>query len=349
MPRATRLRLVVLAVVAAAVAIALSQADPRRALALFAEVGLSGLLLALLPSVVSVSCEVASWQHALRGVGQRAAFFRLFAIRVASESLALCLPGGVVFAESMKLPLFAQHMGLGAAQAMVAMALRKYVVLAAQAAYLLAAAVLLSWHASADISRFSVWVAGAGCALGALALTSRSFLRAGTSARRFASFIDRCTLPKLRRSLRPRLERLAASDRAFSRFFSDRRRELTSVTLAFVSWGAEALETLVLLRLLSCEVSFLEVAAMEAMLSLLRSVVVFVPAGIGVQDAGYAFFLRALGVADATEVAIAFAFLKRSKELLWVLAGFALLAPSRRANAATAEGVPWAELESKVS
>jgi uncharacterized membrane protein YbhN (UPF0104 family) len=67
--------------------------------------------------------------------------------------------------------------------------------------------------------------------------------------------------------------------------------------------------------------------------SLLRSLVFVVPAGLGVQDAGYAVLLRALGVPDSVEVAAAFSLLKRGRELLWVGLGIALFtrfAPSER-------------------
>jgi hypothetical protein len=50
-----------------------------------------------------------------------------------------------------------------------------------------------------------------------------------------------------------------------------------------------------------------------------------VPAGIGIQDLGYALFLRALAVPNASEVAAAFTLLKRGKELLLVTLGLCLL------------------------
>ena len=322
--------------VSAAVVLAVSRADHRRALSLFAEVGGGALCLALLPQLVAVLLEIASWRRALSAVGYRAAFSRLFVIRVASESLSLCLPGGPVFAESMKLPLFAQHAGLGTPQALVAMTLRKYVVLAAQACYLLTAAALLASVRNPEVSRFAALIAVAGGILAVVAAVSRGALGGGKSVRTIARSLERVPLAKLRYALAQNLELLCQSDRDLAAFFRKRRSELSAIALSFASWSAEALETFVFLRLLSCHVGFAEVAAMEATLSLLRSLVVFLPAGIGVQDVGYAFFLRALGVSDAGEVALAFALLKRSKELVWLLGGLALLAPPRRATGSAA-------------
>ncbi len=71
---------------------------------------------------------------------------------------------------------------------------------------------------------------------------------------------------------------------------------------------------------------------------LLRSAAVPVPAGIGVQDLGYLLFLKALGVPDWKTAGTAFVVLKRGKDLVWVLAGFALLALGRWRRGQQAKG-----------
>jgi uncharacterized membrane protein YbhN (UPF0104 family) len=71
-----------------------------------------------------------------------------------------------------------------------------------------------------------------------------------------------------------------------------------------------------------------------------------VPAGLGVQDAGYVLCLRALAVPEATTVGAAFVVLKRGKDLFWILLGFLLLGVGRRRDeagpAAIAAGEPAA-------
>ena len=59
-------------------------------------------------------------------------------------------------------------------------------------------------------------------------------------------------------------------------------------------------------------------------MGLLRSVAFFTPAGLGVQDLGYA---TALG--GAPDAVLAFTLLKRCKELFWVAVGYGLLALRR--------------------
>ena len=89
------------------------------------------------------------------------------------------------------------------------------------------------------------------------------------------------------------------------------------------AWLVRALETLLFLRLLGVQLPLASAMVMETALILLRSLAVPVPAGLGVQDVGYVLSLRALGVADATTVGTAFVVLKRGKDVVWILAGFA--------------------------
>ena len=64
---------------------------------------------------------------------------------------------------------------------------------------------------------------------------------------------------------------------------------------ATAGWFAEAGETWVLLRLLGVDLSFAAVLAFEPVVSFARSAAFFIPAGLGVQDAGYMAFLRQAG------------------------------------------------------
>jgi uncharacterized membrane protein YbhN (UPF0104 family) len=94
-------------------------------------------------------------------------------------------------------------------------------------------------------------------------------------------------------------------------------------------WFAEAGETWVLLRLLGVDLSFPAVLAFEPVVSFARSAAFFIPAGLGVQDAGYMAFLRQAGISDAVNRAAAFVLLKRFKEVFWIAIGWILLLATR--------------------
>jgi hypothetical protein len=100
----------------------------------------------------------------------------------------------------------------------------------------------------------------------------------------------------------------------------------------YLCWLVEALESYLLLRLVGAEISPAQLIALEASITLIRSLAVFVPAGIGFQDAGYLAFLSAFAIPEATQVGTAFLILKRAKEIVWIAVGYAVLAaqaPSR--------------------
>ena len=95
-------------------------------------------------------------------------------------------------------------------------------------------------------------------------------------------------------------------------------------------WFLRAVETWLFLRLVGVDVPLPAAMVIETALILVRAMAVPVPAGLGVQDAGYVLCLKALGVPDATTVGAAFVLLKRGKDLFWILLGFLLLGVGRR-------------------
>jgi uncharacterized membrane protein YbhN (UPF0104 family) len=132
----------------------------------------------------------------------------------------------------------------------------------------------------------------------------------------------------------PRFQR---TDEDLASFFQgDRTGLLPSVLLYELGWFARSLETWLFLRLVGVDVPVTAAMVIETALILVRAMAVPVPAGLGVQDAGYVLCLRALAVPDATTVGAAFVLLKRGKDLFWILLGFVLLGVGRRPGEATA-------------
>jgi glycosyltransferase 2 family protein len=102
------------------------------------------------------------------------------------------------------------------------------------------------------------------------------------------------------------------------------------------AWFFEALDTAVVVRLVGGPPSLAFAFASEVGISMVRSMGNIAPAGLGVQDAGYATLLPAMGMTP--DVAAAFVLVKRGKELVWIALGYALLAVVRRAESPRASG-----------
>lgn len=304
----------------------------ERVVAALARLGVLGVGVALLPQAAGIALDTLGWRTTFATLGARAQFRPLLWTRLATEALALVIPGGAVVAEPLKVPLLGRHAKLESSAAIAGIVARKYLVLAAQSGWLAVATVLaltVSWRAHAggeSLLRIVVAVALASLSLGVTALGLRLLLSRGTLAIRVKGWLSRVPSAALQEKLLRSDAVFRQTDGKLARFFAERKAREAGLTLLFgCAWATEALETYLFLRLLGVELDFGVVAMMEVALTLLRNLTFLIPAGIGVQDLGYALFLRAFGVSEATELAAAFTLLKRGKELLLVALGLGLL------------------------
>jgi hypothetical protein len=104
-----------------------------------------------------------------------------------------------------------------------------------------------------------------------------------------------------------------------------RSQTLRAIAWFLIGFFCMGLDNFLILTLLSSGISLEEAISMEALLALVRIGFFFLPSGLGAQEAGYYFALRAFGVADPETLAAAFMLAKRAKELLWIGVGYLLL------------------------
>lgn len=289
------------------------------------------LVVILLPQLMALAIESAAWRWAFLAIGVRLRWLSLLRIRIATEAVAISLPCGVVCAESLKPLLLGRLCDLPVSESISGMAARKYLLMASQSAYIGLFAIL-GWPALAGVSRSVAGVSGlpwftlaAACLVGLLAFALGQLFRRSRLACALLGLLGR--LPRLGPGLLRRAQSFTEVDDCVRRYFNSGARSATApATLFFVAWCVESVETYLILRVLGVELDFVSVAAIEVTLSFLRNVVFVVPAGLGVQEAGYAAFLLALGVPHGLSVGAAMALLKRSKDLFWISSGWLLLA-----------------------
>jgi putative membrane protein len=87
-----------------------------------------------------------------------------------------------------------------------------------------------------------------------------------------------------------------------------------SASLHLLAWIAAGLLTFLAFRLVGARIDLIDALALEALLCALRSIAVFVPAAIGVQEAGYAVLAPLFGV--PAELGLAVSLLKRAREIV---------------------------------
>jgi uncharacterized protein (TIRG00374 family) len=286
--------------------------------------------LIFLPQILSLASETRGWQLLFEPLGKVPRYERLLSVRLASEAIGRTLPGGGILTESVKPLLLSRHCDVPVHDGVASVAARKVSVMLSHAVVVLAAVVLGASTLGEATSALRLPVPLAGVlALAAVFLVGTATaavigFRFGRVAERIHAMLRR--LPVVGRRLSSRSEGFCRTDDSCARALAmEPAHALGAGKWFLVGWALEVVETYVLLRLLGVDLGFEEILAVEVVVALARHLFVFLPAGIGVQDAGYVLLLGALGVPDVLAVGAAFVVLKRAKELFWSLVGFGLL------------------------
>ena len=321
-------RLLVLLVSVALFVRVLWMADLRNVGRLLAEVGPLALL-AVVPYGVAVTLDTAGWAAVLRGLEARVATWRLLGLRLSTEAVHLSFPGGPLIAEGLKVWLLQRRFGVGIAEGSASLAVKKSLQIGSQGVYLLTAAAF-SGASLVDPSLLRPILVGLGIFTIAISAGMVAVLLSGRVAERLWRLLRRVPLARVQRWTLAREVAFVDTDQHVRTVLQSHAAGLVVAFLWILGgWFAEAGESWLLLRLLGVELSFPAVLAFEPVVSFARSAAFFIPAGLGVQDAGYMALLRAAGIPDATNRAAAFVLLKRFKELFWIAVGWLLLLATR--------------------
>jgi uncharacterized protein (TIRG00374 family) len=321
-------RVLVLLVSAGIFVRVLWMADLRNVAHLLAEVGPLALL-AVVPYGVAVTLDTAGWAAILRGLEARVATWRLLRLRLSTEAVHLSFPGGPILAEGLKVWFLSRRFGVGAAEGSASLAVKKALQLGTQGAYLFTAAVVAGAALpEGSVLRKVLFGLGALSTLTSVVLVA--VLLSGRVAERLWRLLRRVPVARVQRWTIAREVAFMETDQHVRVVLQSHARGLVVAFLWILAgWFAEAGETWVLLRLLGVDLSFPAVLAFEPVVSFARSAAFFIPAGLGVQDAGYMAFLRQAGISDAVNRAAAFVLLKRFKEVFWIAIGWILLLATR--------------------
>lgn len=289
------------------------------------------IVLAALPYLFAISVDTLGWQVLLRSLRRHVSFRHLLHLRFATEAVLLSLPMGPVAAESLKAYLLEKRCGVPATEGVSSIAAKKNLLMLSLAAFLVTS-VFFGYPYLADASYFILGTQGLPWLIlgGASALVFASLLMSvllvhGAMAERIHRGLVAIPVRAVRDWLLRREERFREVDSHFAPIARDRGRLVHVGVLFYFGFLIEAIESYLILKLIGADISFIQVLAFDASVSLIRSAAVFVPAGLGFQDMGYLAFFHAFGVPDASNVGAAFVLVKRAKEVFWILFGYAML------------------------
>jgi hypothetical protein len=291
--------------------------------------------LALLPFVVSMTLDATGILMLLRTLGRSVPLARLVPIRMATEALHQTAPAGFVVADSAMAKLLDTRCATPMAEGGVLAVARKWLVMRAHAGYIalgafVGAGLLVRVSERNLGGSWLPWAVGASALVPlGLSLALGAGFRGRPAFARIQLALGKLPWPALRDRAARWGSGAVVVDNHLARVGAARSVTWAAATAFFACWLVEAFETALIVRLVGGPFDLAFAMAVEVSISLLRSVGNVAPAGLGVQDAGYAVLFQSMGLPPHTTAA--FVLLKRAKELVWIALGYGLLASMRGA------------------
>ena len=309
-----------------------SQTNPAAVAAAASHAG-PWVALAVVPFGVGMTIDALGLLVLVRALGHRVGLRQVLPVRLASEALHITMPAGFLASDAAHAVLLERQCGVPVRDGLVASIARKWLVMRSHALYIaFGAAVGAAALAKVSAGLFGrpglVWVVAASALV---PVATSSAIGAGLLGRstfsRLHGALAKLPFRRVARWVEATRHHAATTDEQVGRLRGE-RRSIVLGTAAFLGcWCFESLESFLLLRLVGADVALGGVFAIEAGLSLVRSAAILAPSGLGVVDLGYATVLPFLGADGGA--APAFVILKRAKELVWVIVGYAILGVMR--------------------
>jgi hypothetical protein len=333
-----------LAVLAILVLVLREQLSTLRAdafLRLLVQVGPWALLI-LVPASVLTLADTVGLGSCIVSRPLRPLFPRLLAIRISCDALCYSLPAGIPLGESLRAILLQRRCGIDFTTSAACCLLGKLNMALGHMAYIVLVLVGLSLGFGGKVPLEKV--PGGGAALlggaGAAALVAFLLVCAYTGPRLSQTIrgIGRVRTSAVQRMVGKVASHLARIDEQVGALARAHPAHLgRSIAAFFGGWIALASETALILFLLGAHVPLLAALGIEAVVSVLRIAFFFLPSAVGAAEVAYVGILTALGVSDPVTTSVAFITLKRSREALWIVAGYLVLLatepPTLRAKA----------------
>ncbi|MFO0774634.1 MAG: flippase-like domain-containing protein [Nitrospiraceae bacterium] len=317
------LRLSLLAVGTLVLSILVWQIGIDAVIAAATTVGPVGLVLALLPSLAMYVAEAYGWKLTLGAYARAVSFVRLFAIRTAGEVVNMTTPSAYVGGEPLKAYLLKRD-GVPMVDGLASVVLAKTVMTVAQVVFILVGIALTFWLVGSERSMAQMVMASLVSAgllsfgLVGLVMVQRWGLFAGG-----LRLLRRCGVQVA--ALNAREAQLQALDETIQGFYrTDRVKGMLSTGCFLVGWLCEAVEVWAMLAVMGRPIGVGASLAIGGVSSMIKGGTFFIPGSLGAQDAGNVMLLSAFGYDDVT--GLAFALLRRFREITWIVIGLLCLA-----------------------
>lgn len=295
-----------------------AEVDFDAALSAILGMGWQGLAAAFAIYLAAFYIDSLSWHLAILRLPLTPRWsYIVWRIRMVGEAFNMVLPAGGFGGEPIKAVLLKRHHAVSYREGTVSIILARTVNLIGLVIFMLVGLILLAGH---DVGgRFGPFALG-----GFLFLTfGIGVLFAVQKFRATSRTGSRLGRTRLGARLNAALGHIHDVEDRLQHFYAERPwRFVPAVLLAFTNWVVGAAETYAILYFLGHPVSPGEAIIIESVNQMVRAVTFFVPANLGTQDSALIVLVGA--VTGSPETGVALAAVKRIREIVFVIWGFAL-------------------------
>lgn len=302
----------------------LSRADVHEVWVRLNGVSSSGLAIVLATYLASFLAETASWLQTIVMIPARPrTLYRLCKVLMVGNAVERVTPFAPLAGEPMKALLLNRYEGIPYAAASASLVITRTTDVMALIVFI-AAGLVLMWrtevlppaYRAGVLVGFVLFVIAGG--LFFLVQNQRVFTRlrvwlgsAGAAARpgRFAAILDGIH---------------DVEDQLVTFYSREPRRLFLSIAFALVQWSTEAIAIWLSVRILGSSITLLNAFAVQAFVLMVVATLFFVPGDLGTQDTALAYACGA--VTGSLPLGVAVAALRRARDLLWIVWGFAIVA-----------------------
>jgi glycosyltransferase 2 family protein len=295
------------------------RADPAQVWEVVKSLGWWAPLL-LLPYGLVYLVDTAGWRFAFgRDWPRQLSFGQLLRIRWAGEAVNNLVPSGYLGGEAVKVYLLRKN-GVSGWTGGASVVVSKTVQILAQVLFIGLGAFLGGLHLPVGSPMRQAMWAVAGLAMLVLLLLIgvqyygflRTFGRWSRVSRRVRAWFEQH---------RDRVSEVDGEIRGF--YHRQPGWFLLSVGAYFAGWLCDAIEIWLVSTILGWPIDWTQAIAIESFVGVAKALGTFVPASVGVQESGVVLLFRAFGL-TSTE-ALAYALIRRVRELVYALVGMGLL------------------------
>jgi uncharacterized protein (TIRG00374 family) len=283
------------------------------------QLGLLHLGLILLPMIVVYGLEALGWQLTLGSHARKVGFMRVFAIRMAGETVNVTTPTAYVGGEPLKAYLLKRY-GVPMVDGLASVITAKTTMTLAQVLFILLGLALAFWIIG-DAGHYWVAMLVSGGVLafgvGLFVLLQRHGIGMGCLGILRVCGIRLTFLEKRE----PQLKELDGTIRGF---YSQRQQTFyAALAIFFLAWLTETLEVYAILYYLDVNIDVWTAISIAALTVFIKGGTFFIPGSLGAQEGGYTLLLMSFGYSEVT--GITFALIRRLREILWILFGLVCL------------------------